>query len=89
MDEYLRCLQALWRQDPIEFASEFYTVTLALGPTARAAIAPTGAARRHGRAPHCAAPRRLAHGWIASSRHDLSRIGARVEAVRDRARGRA
>ena len=26
MDEYLRCLEALWTQDPVEFAGEFYTV---------------------------------------------------------------
>ena len=26
MDEYLRCLIALWTQDPVEFAGEFYTV---------------------------------------------------------------
>src|SRR5690348_14871381 len=24
MDEYLRCLQALWTQDPVAFAGEFY-----------------------------------------------------------------
>src|SRR5690348_707610 len=26
MEEYLRCLHALWTQDPVEFAGEFYTV---------------------------------------------------------------
>ena len=26
MDEYVRCLEALWTQDPVEFAGEFYTV---------------------------------------------------------------
>jgi alkanesulfonate monooxygenase SsuD/methylene tetrahydromethanopterin reductase-like flavin-dependent oxidoreductase (luciferase family) len=26
MEEYLRCLQALWTEDPVEFAGEFYTV---------------------------------------------------------------
>jgi len=26
MDEYLRCLEALWTQDPVEFAGEFYPV---------------------------------------------------------------
>ena len=26
MDEYLHCLEALWTQDPVEFAGEFYTV---------------------------------------------------------------
>jgi probable F420-dependent oxidoreductase len=86
MEEYLRCLQALWTQDPVEFAGEFYTVPrshagprpvqrphppLLLGGTAEAAL------RRAGR---------LAQGWIGSSRHDLSRIGACAEVVRAGAR---
>lgn len=86
MDEYLRCLRALWTQDPVEFAGEFYTVPrshmrpspvqrphppVLLGGTA------TPALRRAGR---------LAHGWIGSSRQDLSRIGSCVETVRDGAR---
>ena len=33
MEEYLRCLQALWTQDPVEFDGEFYTVPRShLGP---------------------------------------------------------
>jgi probable F420-dependent oxidoreductase len=86
MDEYLRCLEALWTQDPVEFAGEFYTVPrshqspppvqrphppVLLGGSAEPAL------RRAGR---------LAQGWISSSRQDLTRIGASVETVRDGAR---
>ncbi len=86
MEEYLRCLVALWTEDPVEFAGEFYTVPrshvgpapvqrphppLLLGGTAEAAL------RRAGR---------LADGWIGSSGHDLSRIARDVATVRDGAR---
>jgi probable F420-dependent oxidoreductase len=86
MDEYLRCLQALWTLDPVEFAGEFYTVPrshvgpppvqqphppILLGGTAAPAL------RRAGR---------LAQGWIAGSRHGLSEIGASIETVRAAAR---
>jgi probable F420-dependent oxidoreductase len=86
MDEYLRCLEALWTQDPVEFDGEFYTVPrshvgprpvqhphppVLLGGTA------TPALRRAGR---------LAQGWIAGSRHDLTGIGASIATVRAGAR---
>ena len=86
LDEYLRCLQALWTQDPVEFAGEFYTVPrshvgpspvqqphppVLLGGTAEPAL------RRAGR---------LAQGWIAGSKQDLDHIGACVSAVQDGAR---
>lgn len=86
MDEYLRCLEALWTQDPVEFAGEFYTVPrshtglrpvqrphppVLLGGAAPAAL------RRAGR---------LAQGWISSSRQDLARIGESVALVREGAR---
>lgn len=86
MEEYLQCLDALWTQDPVEFAGEFYTVPrshtglrpvqrphppVLLGGAAAAAL------RRAGR---------LAQGWISSSRQDLSRIGESVELVREGAR---
>jgi probable F420-dependent oxidoreductase len=85
-EEYLRCLQALWTQDPVEFAGEFYTVPrsrmgpppvqrphppLLLGGTADAAL------RRAGR---------VAQGWIAGSKHDLTRIHTDVQIVREGAR---
>ena len=83
MDEYLRCLEACWTQDPVEFAGEFYTVPrshvaprrtpppVLLGGAAEPAL------RRAGR---------LAQGWIGSSQQDLTRIGACVTTVRDGAR---
>lgn len=82
MDEYLRALVALWTEDPVELAGEFYTVPpslvspspvqrphppLLLGGTAAAAL------RRAGR---------LAQGWISSSRQDLTAISSSVEQVR-------
>ncbi len=86
MDEYLRCLEALWTQDPVEFAGEFYTVP-------RSHMGPPPVQRPHppvllGGAAEPALRRagRLAQGWIAGSQQDLTRIGACVEAVRDAAR---
>lgn len=86
MDEYLSCLEALWTQDPVEFAGEFYTVP-------RSHTGPPPVQRPHppvllgGAAP--AALRRagrLAQGWIGSSRQDLTSIGASVALVHDGAR---
>ncbi len=82
MEEYLRCLLALWTEDPVEFAGEFYTIPrshvgprpvqrphppLLLGGTARPAL------RRAGR---------LADGWIASSRHDPATLTSSIAEVR-------
>jgi alkanesulfonate monooxygenase SsuD/methylene tetrahydromethanopterin reductase-like flavin-dependent oxidoreductase (luciferase family) len=86
MDEYLRCLHALWTQDPVEFDGEFYTVPrshIGLSPVQRphpplllgGAAAP--ALRRAGR---------LAEGWISSTRQDLRRIAVSAEEVRQGAR---
>lgn len=86
MEEYLRCLTALWTQDPVEFAGDFYTV-----PRARLGIRPV-------QDPHPplllggAAPAalnragRLADGWIASSGLDLDRLPDAVALVREGAR---
>jgi probable F420-dependent oxidoreductase len=86
MDEYLRCLAALWTTDPVEFAGEFYTVPrshvrprpvqrprppVLVGGTAEPAL------RRAGR---------LAEGWIGGSSQDPARIPACVAAVRTGAR---
>ena len=86
MDEYLRCLEALWTQDPVEFAGEFYTVP-------RSHMRPPPVQRPHppvllggAAAPALRRAGRLAQGWISSSRQDLTRIGACVETVRDGAR---
>ena len=86
MDEYLRCLNALWTQDPVEFVGEFYNV-----PRSHTGLDPV-------QQPHPpvllggAAPQalrragRLAEGWISSTRQDLSRISHSVELVREGAR---
>ena len=86
MEEYLRCLQALWTEDPVEFAGEFYTVP-------RSHVGPPPVQRPHppillgGTAPQALRRAgRLAQGWIAGSRHDLTRIGADIATVRDGAR---
>ena len=86
MDEYLRCLEALWTQDPVEFAGEFYTVP-------RSHVGPPPVQRPHppvllggAAAPALRRAGRLAQGWIGSSRHDLTRIGASIEIVRGGAR---
>ncbi|MEZ5091735.1 TIGR03619 family F420-dependent LLM class oxidoreductase [Nocardioides sp.] len=86
MEDYLQCLQALWGEDPVEYAGEFYTV-----PRSRTGLKPVQ--RPHpplllgGAAP--AALRRagrLAQGWISSSRQNLSRISEPIELVREGAR---
>ena len=86
MDEYLRCLEALWTQDPVEFAGDFYTVP-------RSHVAPRPVQHPHppvllggAAAPALRRAGRLAQGWIASSRQDLTTLGASIERVRDGAR---
>jgi alkanesulfonate monooxygenase SsuD/methylene tetrahydromethanopterin reductase-like flavin-dependent oxidoreductase (luciferase family) len=86
MEEYLRCLEALWTQDPAAFDGEFYTV-----PPSRLGITPVQ--RPHppvllGGAAASALRRagRLTQGWISSSRQDLTRIGDSIELVREGAR---
>jgi hypothetical protein len=86
MDEYLRCLEALWTQDPVEFAGDFYTVP-------RSHVGPPPVQRPHppvllggAAAPALRRAGRLAQGWICSSRQDLTDLGASIETVRDGAR---
>ena len=86
MDEYLRCLDALWAQDPVEFAGQFYTVP-------RSHVGPPPVQRPHpplllggAAAPALRRAGRLAQGWISSSGQDLTRIGAAIETVRQGAR---
>ena len=81
-DDYLRALEAVWTQDVVEYAGEFYSVPrsridpnpvqrphppILLGGTADAAL------RRAGR---------VSAGWISSSRADLSRIGESIGVVK-------
>lgn len=82
MEEYLRCLEVLWTQDPVEFTGEFYTVP-------RSQFGPRPVQRPHppvlvgGAAP--AALRRagrLSQGWICSSGQDLDRIEESIGYVR-------
>jgi probable F420-dependent oxidoreductase len=86
MDEYLRCLTALWTQDPVEFTGEFYTVP-------RSHLGPRPVQRPHppvllggNAAPALRRAGRLAQGWIGSSRLDPAQISTCVEMVRDGAR---
>lgn len=86
MEEYLHCLQALWTQDPVEFAGEFYTVP-------RSHVGPPPVQRPHppvllgGTAePALRRAGRLAQGWIGSSQQDLTRIASSIHTVRDGAR---
>lgn len=82
MEDYLRCLVALWTDDPVEHAGEFYAVPrshvrprpvqdphppLLVGGAADAAL------RRAGR---------LAQGWIGSTATDLDRLEHSVGLVR-------
>lgn len=81
-DDFLRCLQAIWTDDVVDYRGEFYRVgrsrvdpkpvqvphpPVLLGGVAEAAL------RRAGR---------MADGWISSSRADLARIGQSIAAVR-------
>jgi probable F420-dependent oxidoreductase len=82
MDEYLRCLIALWTQDPVEFAGEFYAVP-------RSHVGPPPVQRPHPpillggtAAPAQRRARRLPQGWIASSHHDRANLGPSIEEVR-------
>jgi probable F420-dependent oxidoreductase len=86
MEEYLRCLEALWTQDPVEFAGEFYTVP-------RSHVGPPPVQRPHppvllggAAAPALRRAGRLAVGWIGSSRQDLTDLGASIATVRGGAR---
>ncbi|GAC1388223.1 MAG: hypothetical protein NVSMB4_14560 [Acidimicrobiales bacterium] len=86
MDEYLRCLTAVWTQDPVEFAGEFYTVP-------RSHVGPPPVQRPHppillgGTAgPALRRAGSIASGWIASSLNDGAEIAPSVEALRAAAR---
>ncbi len=84
-DDYLRCLEAIWTDEIVDFHGEFYEVPrsrvdpkpvqqphppVLLGGSAPAAL------RRAGR---------LAAGWISSSQADLTKIHESVDVVRQAA----
>jgi probable F420-dependent oxidoreductase len=84
-EEHLACLRAIWADDVVEFAGDFYEVP-------RSRVEPKPVQRPHpplllgGAAP--AALRRigrLADGWISSSQADLGRIDESIAVVRDAA----
>jgi probable F420-dependent oxidoreductase len=82
MDDYLRCLRAIWTGDVVSYDGPFYSV-----PPARALPRPVQ--RPHpplllGGAALAALRRagRFADGWISSSKHDLTRIGTDGDVVR-------
>jgi probable F420-dependent oxidoreductase len=86
MEEYLRCLLALWTEDPVDFEGEFYTVP-------RSHLGPRPVQRPHPplllggtAAPALRRAGRLADGWIASSTHDPATLGSSIEQVRRGAR---
>jgi len=85
MEEGIRCLKAIWDDDPVSFSGDFFTVPpsqiqpkpvqkphppILLGGTAERAL------RRAGR---------VADGWVSSSRHDLTRISEAIRVVRNAA----
>ena len=81
-EEYLRCLHALWTQEPVEFAGEFYTVP-------RSFLSPRPVQRPHppllvggAAGPALRRAGRLAEGWIASSRQDHATLASCVDTVR-------
>ncbi|WP_297627182.1 TIGR03619 family F420-dependent LLM class oxidoreductase [Nocardioides sp.] len=82
MEEYLRCLTAVWTEDPVEFAGEFYTVP-------RSHVGPRPVQRPHppvlvGGAAEPALRRagRLGEGWIGSTRTDDESLARSVALVR-------
>lgn len=83
MDDFLKCLQAILRDDPVEYRGDFYEVPRShvdpkpiQKPWPPILIGANGerALRRAGR---------LADGWISSSRADLQALGASAALVRE------
>ncbi|MEP7055273.1 MAG: TIGR03619 family F420-dependent LLM class oxidoreductase [Actinomycetota bacterium] len=81
-EEAIRCLQAIWGDDPVQFDGEFFHV-----PAAE--INPKPIQRPHpplllgGMAdPALRRIGRVADGWISSSREDLTRIGRVVDVIK-------
>jgi probable F420-dependent oxidoreductase len=79
-EEYLRCLDAIWADDPVRFDGEFYQVppsTILPKPVRRPPVLLGGdapaALDRAGR---------MADGWISRSRFDLRELGPAVARVR-------
>ncbi len=85
-EEFVACLKAIWTQEEVEFAGEFYSVP-------RSRVEPKPTQRPHppilmGGSADVALRRigRIADGWISSSRTDLSTIANSIETVGTAAR---
>ena len=81
-EDFVRCLQAIWTDEVVEYEGKFYRVP-------RARVDPKPVQKPHppilfgGTAePALRRAGRLADGWISSSREDLSRIDGSVDIVR-------
>lgn len=81
-EDFIRCLQAIWGDNPVSYDGEFFSMPpslvdpkpvqqphppVLLGGTAEPALQRAG---------------RYAGGWVSSSRHDLTRIGAAVDVIK-------
>jgi probable F420-dependent oxidoreductase len=84
-EDYLRALRAIWTQDTVEYDGPFYKVP-------RSLIEPKPVQRPHppillGASAPVAMKRvgREADGWIASSRTDVTQLGASIKIMRDAA----
>jgi probable F420-dependent oxidoreductase len=81
-EDFLRCLRAIWTDEVVEYAGDFYRVP-------RSRVAPRPVQKPHppillgGTAePALRRAGRVAAGWISSSRADLNRIDESVAIVR-------
>jgi len=84
-EEFLRCLRAVWQDDPVEYSGDFFTV-----PPSH--VSPPPVQRPHppvilgGFAPPALdRAGRLTDGWVSSSRADLTTIGRAIGTVREAA----
>jgi len=86
-EEFVACLRAIWTDDPVEFAGEFYTVPksyvdpkpvqqpappILIGGSAETAL------RRAGR---------IADGWISASRFPAAQLPGAIQIIREAAQG--
>lgn len=82
MEEYLRCLDAIWGPDPVSFDGEFYQVpasTMRPKPVQR----PRPPVLLGGSAPPALERAgRLADGWISASRFPLDRLAEAIGVVK-------
>lgn len=82
MEDFVRCLKAVWTDDVVEYDGPFYRVP-------RSRVDPKPLQRPHPpllfgatAAPALRRSGRMATGWVSSSRADLSRLAESIAAVR-------